>query len=185
MGRDVAAQELIVGMARSTNARADAIPDFEQLLRRHERKVLMTAYRMLGNMADAEDVAQEVFLRLHRYRRRFDASRDLAPWLYRITVNLCLDFWRKRREISWGTSVDVPEQKTAIDAQLDCAGQLQMLHRALGKLPEKMRAAIVLRDIEGLSTREIARILGSSEATVRSQISVGRLRLRELIGGRR
>ena len=80
----------------------DGIPgaveaDFEQVVRLRETRVLRTAYRMLGNWADAEDVAQEAFLRLYRRGLGFQNDAVLGAWLYRVTVNLCLDRVRSRR----------------------------------------------------------------------------------------
>src|SRR6516162_7424428 len=84
----------------STQTRKRAIAGdraaFEQLMSQHERRVLATAYRLLGSLEDAQDAAQEVFLRLFKYLHRFDAKRDVLPWLYRMTVNVCHDFRRKR-----------------------------------------------------------------------------------------
>ena len=157
----------------------------DQLIRAHERQVLMTAYRMLGRMEDAQDAAQEVFLRLHRHRRKLDANRNPAPWLYRVTMNVCFDLRRRTRELPLSDSLDVADSRPGADAALELESRRRQLHEALQQLPDKQRAAIVLRDVEGLSTREVAGVLGSSEVTVRSQISTGRLRLRALIGRRK
>jgi RNA polymerase sigma-70 factor (ECF subfamily) len=152
---------------------------FERVILRYERRVLLTALRLLGRWEDAQDAAQEVFVRLHRYLERFDDSLELAPWLYRMTVNVCRDLGRKRTahdeldpnaaDPAWG-----PERSAR------SAEERRILQAALRRLPRKERAALVLRDIEGLPTREVARILGSSEATVRSQVSGARLRILKL-----
>lgn len=185
MRRDVAAQELTFGMAHGEIAETGADRDLEEIIRCHERRVLGTALRLLGNIEDAQDAAQEVFLRFHKYRRSFDEECALAPWLYRVTVNVCSDLRRKRRELPLDESIDVPSPEAGADAVMDREERKQRLAGALRKLPEKMRAAVVLRDIEGLTTREVAGILESSEATVRSQISTARLRLRELVRNKR
>ena len=166
-------------------AESDEAAAFEQLIRLHERRVLMTALRLLGRLEDAQDAAQVVFLRLHKYRRRFDERRELAPWLYRMTVNVCHNIRRRRREIPLPESAELPADTPDPHAEVDLAARRRLLHEALQRLPEKQRAAIVLRDIEGLSTREVAEILGSSETTVRSQVSTGRLKLKEFVGRRR
>jgi RNA polymerase sigma-70 factor (ECF subfamily) len=153
---------------------------FEALLRTHEVMVARTALGLTGNRQDAQDAAQEVFLRLHRSLGKIDDSRNLSGWLYRVTVNVCRDILRKRRNID---SLDearfsVP---SCTEEQVGRAQQLKLVEEALRTLPEKERAAVTLRDLEGLSTREVAEILGSSEATVRSQISAARLKIRKML----
>ena len=172
-----------IAMSLVRQARAGDMAAFEQLMRRHERLVLMTALRLLnGNMADAQDAAQTVFLRMHRHLGTFREDGDLAHWLYRITANVCHDMQRgvkKRGEIALDPLADIQDGSRGQDDVLDDATQGRILTAGLAKLPEKERAAIVLRDIEGLATREVAEILGSSEATVRSQISSGREKIRK------
>jgi RNA polymerase sigma-70 factor (ECF subfamily) len=166
-------------------ARRGDLPAFETLMRRHERLVMMTALRLLnGNLADAQDAAQTVFLRMHRYLGEFRGGTNFAAWLYRMTVNVCHDLNRKaknRAEVSISTSDDLHTAPAPPDGAIDDARRRRMLSDGLAVLPEKERAAIVLRDIEGLRTREVAEILGSSEATVRSQISSGRRKIREFV----
>lgn len=159
-------------------AQSGDLAAFERLVRSYERRVFLTALRLLGNRADAEDAAQEVFLRLHRFLRRIDPSRDPGPWIYRITVNVCRDVVRAR------PPVGDPEEPAAPGSTEEDIGREErrgLVARALGSLPPKQRAALVLRDIEGLSTREVAEALGSSEATVRSQVSAARLRVKEFV----
>ena len=141
-------------------------------------------------MEDAQDAAQEVFLRLHRHLRRFDETRQFEPWLHRVTVNVCRDIDGKRRaraELPLDEETAFADAGAGADVRL--GEQRRILKRGLRTLPVKERAALVLRDLEGLPTREVARILGSTEATVRSQISSARLKMklfaeRVLRGGR-
>jgi RNA polymerase sigma-70 factor (ECF subfamily) len=162
-------------------ARDGDMSAFDQLMRRHERLVLMTALRFLhGNMADAQDAAQTVFLRLHRALCRFRNDASFPAWLYRITVNVCHDMNRRkqrRAEVELGPVARLRTEET-IGAAIDFDCRRAALNAGLEHLGEKERAAIVLRDVEGLETREVASILNSSEATVRSQISVARRKLR-------
>jgi RNA polymerase sigma-70 factor (ECF subfamily) len=153
---------------------------FEQIVVRFERRVLLLSWRLLGSHEDAEDAAQEVFLRAYKYLHRFDNKRAFEPWLVRLTVNVCRDLGRHRKPT-------VPLEPELLRAAGDPHSELsseqrrQSLYRALAALPEKERAAVVLRDIEGLPTTEVAEILGSSEATVRSQISTARLKIKKAV----
>ena len=165
---------------------------FEEIVLLHERRVFTLAFRLLGNEQDAQDAAQEVFLRAFKYLRRFDTSKLLEPWLVRMTVNVCRGAGRKRTltRSLFVHNDGVQRQDPGKDpyANLYAEEQKRVLYGALNDLPEKERAAIVLRDLEGFSTAEVADILGSAEATVRSQISVARLKIRKAIartkGGR-
>jgi RNA polymerase sigma-70 factor (ECF subfamily) len=103
-------------------ARAGDADAFEHLLRGHEQMVLRTALRLLGRREAAEDAAQETFLRLHRYLGRFDEGRELAPWLYRMVVNVCRDLERRgspeKRAISWD-SLPEKRQGEVVSGSLD------------------------------------------------------------------
>ena len=160
---------------------------FETLVREHERRVLRTALRLLGRLDLAQDAAQEVFLRMHRFLGQFDDERALGPWLYRMVVNTCHDLRRRRGLPEMLPLDDVAEPAATrggaaeIDARLDQERRRELVARALQRLPEKERAAVVLRDIEGIPTREVARILGSSEETVRSQVCTARVKLKKQV----
>jgi len=164
-------------------ARAGDRAAFNELILLHERRVLMTAWRLLGSKEDAQDAAQEVFLRLYKHIHRVDPARPLAPWLYRITVNVCRDLYRQRRLADAELAEDVNPAALAWNPAAETLRieQRQVIALALQSLSEKERAAVVLRDIEGLSTAEVADILGSREATVRSQISMARVKIRKFI----
>ena len=162
-------------------ARSGDVEAFAGLMSKHERQVFRLAFRLTGNAEDAKDVAQEVFLKLHRSLGSLDEARELSPWLYRVTVNAVNDLVRKRRpseplaEIELASSHPTPE-RDLLDAE-----RRRLAIDALAQLPLKERSALVLRDIEGLSTAEVAEVLGSSEATVRSQVSIARGKLRRII----
>jgi RNA polymerase sigma-70 factor, ECF subfamily len=168
---------------------------FEHIMLRYETRVMNLACRLLGRRDDARDAAQEVFLRAFKYLHRADSHKPLGPWLLRIAVNVCRDSARRRQQ-RWNTFVepdadagDPIDRSPDPHAGLERKQQRVMVQRALDLLPEKERLAIVLRDIEGLSTSDVASILQSSETTVRSQVSRGRLKLKaaieRVIGGER
>lgn len=154
---------------------------FEQVVVLHQRRVLTTAFRLLGCLEDAQDAAQEVFLKLYRHLHRFDASRDMTPWLYRMTVNVCRDLHRARSRRAPLSLEEMKERTVSPDFEGEIARleQRRMIAEGLKKLSLKERMALVLRDIEGLSTKEVARILGSSETTVRSQVSTARVKIKK------
>jgi RNA polymerase sigma-70 factor (ECF subfamily) len=154
---------------------------FESLLVRHQATVVRTAQRLLGHREDAEDAAQEVFLRLHKHWSSIRVEDGVSSWLYRTTLNVCFDALRKRKFEPEADQAVEPDQFRALEREERRA----LLSRALLKLPDKERAAVVLREIEGLETREVAAILGSSEETVRSQVSTGRARLKRILEGGR
>jgi RNA polymerase sigma-70 factor, ECF subfamily len=161
---------------------------FEQIMIHSQQKVMSLSWRMLGNEADARDASQEVFLRVYKYLGRFKQDQDFFAWLYQITVNVCRDIAKKRqhhtdRFSSLDTAGDqwafeVPARQEDADEALIAAQQRELIASAMATLPEKERAAIVLRDIEGFSTHEVARILKSSSTTVRSQISSARKKIK-------
>ena len=154
-------------------------PAFEDLVRRHQRMVFSIAVHFLRDRAAAEEVAQDVFLRLHRHGLKFVNDAAAGGWIYRVTVNLCLDRTRAARpslELQ-----DVPSLALSAESAVLVEEKKQLLMAALAWLPAKERAAVVLREIEGLSTAEVAAALGSSEVTVRSQISKALVRLRSIL----
>lgn len=170
------------GEDERARAAAGGLAAFDELMRRHERLVLATALRLLGNLEDAQDASQEVFLRLYRNLGKLDRAGNFPGWLYRVTVNVCHDLRRRRPAAApVEDAADVPAagadpQQSAAEAE-----RRRALEMSLRLLPEKERAALVLRDLEGLSTEEVARVLGSSEATVRSQISKARVKVKGFV----
>jgi len=160
---------------------------FECVILRYERRVVTLAMKLLGTREDAQDAAQEVFLRAYKYLHRLDLQKPMEPWLMRMTVNVCKNISRKRqRRLNTFSESETPE---AFPADKSCdpyteileGQERQMLWKALNSLPERERIAVTLRDIEGLSTAEVAAILESSESTVRSQVSRARVRMKDAI----
>jgi len=160
---------------------------FEGLILRYERRVLTLAMKLLGTAEDAQDAAQEVFIRVYKYLHRLDLQKPIEPWLIRMTVNVCRDLGRKRQRrfntFSDTDTVDAPDTAKSSNPHTGLVEEQekQLLWQALNSLPEKERIAVTLRDIEGLSTAEVAAILESSETTVRSQVSRARVRLKDAI----
>ena len=160
---------------------------FGQIVVRHERRVLTLSIRLLGTVEDAQDAAQEVFLRAFKYIHRLDLEKPVEPWLMQMTVNVCRDIGRKRlrRRITFPEMTD-PDAAPAAESGNPYSGfaeeqQKQILRKALALLPPKERMAVILRDVEGMTTTETAAILGSTETTVRSQISRARLKIKQAV----
>jgi RNA polymerase sigma-70 factor (ECF subfamily) len=163
-------------------ARAGDLAAFEQLMRQYERMVLVTALRLLGSMPDAQDVSQEVFLKLYRNLGKVESSGALPGWLYRVTVNTCHDLRRRRpASVPMEDAGEVPSREADPQQQTTAEERRRALYLSLRMLSGKEREALVLRDLEGLSTEEVARVLGSSEATVRSQISKARVKVKGFV----
>jgi RNA polymerase sigma-70 factor (ECF subfamily) len=168
-------------------AKTGDLDAFEQIVALHERRVFALALRLTGSVEDAKDATQETFIRLHRKIGQIDSGRSVGPWLYTVTVNTCRDIGRERQRSrlvpmeDWVSSAPAAPGGTPEGLYSDRERE-QQLRTVLGRLPEKERAALLLREMEGLSTREVARILSSSEATVRSQVCNARLKLRRLLG---
>jgi RNA polymerase sigma-70 factor, ECF subfamily len=170
-------------------AKTGDLDAFERLVALHERRVFALALRLTGNVEDAKDATQEAFIRLHRKIGQIDSGRSVGPWLYSVTVNACRDIGRDRQRSrlvpmeNWASLAPV-DPDAGPEGQYADRQREEHLRTVLGRLPEKERAALLLREMEGFSTGEVARILGSSEATVRSQVCNARLKLRKLLRGK-
>ena len=154
---------------------------FETLVVLKRERVVRTAYQVTGDLEDARDVAQWVFLRLWKVLPRFDPARRFDTWLYRITVNAAIDHLRSRGP--QGALQPLPDdpsllEDAATSGQTERAfdlGELQKVFLKLAaQLAPRQRAAFVLREIEGLETAEVAKILGVRESTVRNHLHQAR-----------
>jgi RNA polymerase sigma-70 factor (ECF subfamily) len=153
---------------------------------RYEKQVWSLAYKITGNGDDALEVTQEVFLRVHQHLGSYDPSRPFSSWLYRITVNRTYDFLKKRpAHASLEAGMEVERNPLLAAAGPSADGLLadQELRSAvkslLHRLTPQERTVFILRDLEGVSTREIGYILRCTQITVRRHSSNARLKLRE------
>ncbi len=162
---------------------------FEKLVLKYQDRVYNVCRYMLSNSSDAEDAAQDVFIKIYKNLGHFKPSPYLASWVYRIAVNTCTDYRRKPVHerlpgASWDDKETAPECVSGMPGPqsfLESKQTCQNIIRALNLLSEKLRTVIVLKEIEGLSYEEISRTLDISAGTVKSRISRGREELKGLL----
>ena len=170
---------------RASRGEADA---FNALLGAHEKQMYAVALRMCQNRDDAQDCLQEAMIRVFRAISGFKGQSSFSTWLYRITMNTCLDELRRRKnrpntsldnmvDLGW-SPVDegISPERHAMNSETR-----RQLNAAIARLPEDMRSAIVLRDIQGMTYEEIAAALDINVGTIKSRISRGRERLRAVL----
>ncbi|HEX8423994.1 MAG TPA: RNA polymerase sigma factor [Pyrinomonadaceae bacterium] len=158
---------------------------FEQLYERHNRRVYSLCLRMTQNVAEAEDLAQEAFIQLFRKIGSFRGESAFTTWLHRLTVNQVLMHFRKRG-VRLEQTTDDGETPVQIVAGTQNPNSMPVvdriaLDRAIGQLPPGYRTVFVLHDVEGHEHEEIARMLGCSVGTSKSQLHKARMKLRTLL----
>jgi len=157
---------------------------WDEIVRLYWRKVFNVAYKFVGRQDEAEDLAQDIFLKLFKSLKTFDRRANFSTWLISVSRNLCIDHYRSmRREHDVVThDVDVVSlaRPSALDSPqvaLERRDRVALLRAALDKLAPSLRTAVMLRDIQELSYQEIAEKLGVPEGTVKSRINRGRTEL--------
>jgi RNA polymerase sigma-70 factor, ECF subfamily len=171
---------------------------FNEIVARYKHKLHSYLYRMTGSAEDAEDLTQEVFVRMYTHIHRFRAEASLSTWLFRIAGNLVVDSYRRGKkdraiigsldeplpnDDETGGTRDVADESHAPERLLGRKELSGQITHALTRLPAKLRSAVVLHDIEGLPYEEIATIEGIPLGTVKSRIFNGRLALRQYLKG--
>lgn len=164
---------------------------FEEIVRRYETKVFHLALRLTRNIADAEEVLQDVFVTVHRKIHTFQGKAKFSSWLYRITANAAFMKLRKRKQDRTVVMEDIapqiennalaerPVYGSSSDAKAVSGEIRNALEVAISKLPEEYRAVFILRDIDGVSNTEVSKILGLSIPAVKSRLHRSRLMLRK------
>ena len=154
---------------------------FEALVRQHQRMIHSLTFRMTGSLADAEDLAQETFLRAYAQIGTFRGTAKFSTWLYRIAVNTCLN-WRQSEARRFRLQANCAEEFSVQHLNWETAPAenqaSQQVQSALLKLPAKQRAAIVLTIYDGLNHAEAAQVLGCSETTVSWRVFAARRKLK-------
>ena len=166
---------------------------FEEIYRVSSSYVFSVAYRVTGNHADAEEVTQDVFLKVYRKLGTFGFKSAFSTWLYRIAMNTAINLYRKKakergRNLPFDDGIDTVESPSGkqLEGALEKDDNEKLVRSMLESLPESQKACVVLRDIEGLKYEEVASVLGINLNTVRSRLNRARARLVDLYGkGRR
>jgi RNA polymerase sigma-70 factor (ECF subfamily) len=163
---------------------------FEELVRRHQQRVFGLVSGILRRQEDVEDIAQQVFLKVYLSLRKFDQRAAFSTWLYKITVNECWDYLRKKKVRPLVYESDLSEEQVArldgivsadrmVLGQSDRAEIKELLEHMLDKLPEQDRQLLVLKEIEGFSVQELAEILSLNVNTVKVRLFRARGRILE------
>ena len=176
---------------------AGAKDDFEVLVQRYQGRVYSLAYRLLGDPQEAEDVAQEAFLKAYRNLGRFRAQSSFYTWIYRITSNLALSRLRYLSRRGRGRTESLEQLRAGEDQAIfdppdPAPGPREKLlerdlestlSKALDRLPDAYRVVVVLRDIENKSYEEVAKLSGLPLGTVKSRLHEGRAKLQAMLEG--
>lgn len=156
---------------------------FGELVLRYERRVLKVVRRFVPDLELATDLVQESFLRAYERIEQFDPARRFGPWLFRLAVNLTYDHLRKvRRRGRWALFTDAGEDRSPDPAVVDPRIEIdlsQEVQVVLAEIPESYRSVLILRDLEGFCTSEVAAITDRSEATIRWRLAEARKMFRE------
>jgi RNA polymerase sigma-70 factor (ECF subfamily) len=170
---------------------------WEEIVQRYNRRIYNICYRFAGSADDAQDLTQEVFIKMFRTMNSYDAGRGaFMTWVTTITRNLLVDHFRKTKQDRVTESLDAPpsEHEDAMpmsekiedkappaDASVQSRETREAVHRALQKLSPELREAVILRDLQDMDYREIATVLRVPEGTVKSRINRGRAELGRLL----
>jgi RNA polymerase sigma-70 factor (ECF subfamily) len=165
---------------------------WRELVQRHTRRVFAIAYRFSGRVDEAEDLTQEVFVKVYQSLARYEpAAGAFATWLGTVARNHAIDHYRRRREERSKVTEDsealpaLPDRAEAVDAVLAREERARLVRRAVRALPGPLREAVVLCDLQGMSYEEIADALALPLGTVKSRINRGRIELARRLLGRR
>lgn len=179
------------------NAFKDGNTDaFQELVLKYEKRVYNHCMRMVNDEMESYDLTQEVFLKVFRKIKNYEHTYSFYTWLYRITVNCCIDYLRRKKRQVQSVSIsantgddsgqngkdqDIPDDSFIPDTVLANKELNEVLKTAINQLSERLRSIILLKEVEGFSYEEIAEILGCSRGTVKSRLFRARERLKEIL----
>ena len=181
--------EIILNAEKELISRAKKgdVSAFEELIAGYEKKVYNTVYRFFNNSEDAMDITQEIFIKVYTSLHSFREDSSFSTWIYRIAVNTCIDFLRKKKDETLPIKDEMPlgnDLKHSSYTQLpedfvEKQELKEVLLKAINTLPKEQRICVILRDIQGFSYTEMSDILMCSLGTIKSRLSRGRRALRE------
>ena len=164
---------------------------FEKIVELYQDKVYGIVYHMLKNKEEAEDIAQEVFIKVYQNMNQFQGKSSFYTWIYRITVNLCFDTLKKDRKMIYldekrktengEIMVEIPSEEKCQEELYEERELQQKIRKCIDKLEPNQKLMIVLRDIQELSYEEISNVTNQKMGTVKSQINRARLKLKDLL----
>jgi len=166
---------------------------FEVILKMYEKRIYNFAYRMLGDKEDAMDITQEVFIKAYKSVNAFKGNSSFSTWLFKIAKNVCIDYLRKNGKVrifSLDKTIkmdggeikkETPDTSNLPEEIVKRKEIQHVVHQAIARLPEKYKEAIILRDLQDFSYKEIADILNCNIGTVKSRISRGRKELKNIL----
>ena len=156
---------------------------FDRLVERYQREIYRLCYRYVNNHEDANDLAQDAFLKAWRAIGRFRGDSSFSTWLYRIAVNACLNHRALKRPLLQELPEVLPDPAPRADADVLSADESRRVRQAVGQLPERQRATLILKVYHELTHEEVAQILGSTVGTVKSNLFHALGNLRRLLAG--
>ncbi len=162
---------------------------WEELVIRYSRRVYNVAYQFTGRHEEAEDLTQEIFLKIYRSLSTFDLDAAFLPWLIRVSKNMCVDHYRKRRRErllvhgNWEKITNVACTRSDPYQKVFSRERRAILLRGLEQIPSDLKAVVILRDLQGLTYQEISEATSLPEGTVKSRLNRGRLELARFIRG--
>jgi RNA polymerase sigma-70 factor (ECF subfamily) len=164
-------------------------PAWEELVAKYSRRVYNVAYQFTGRHEEAEDLTQDIFLKIYRSLGTFDLDAAFLPWLIRVSKNMCVDHYRKRRRErllvhgNWEKITTVACTRSNPYQKTFNRERRAILLRALEQIPSDLKAVVILRDLQGLTYQEISEAMNLPEGTVKSRLNRGRLELARFIRG--
>jgi RNA polymerase sigma-70 factor (ECF subfamily) len=188
MGEAAAADRALVERFRQGDRAA-----FNELVARHSEQVYKLAHNLTGNSGDAEDAAQEAFLRIYRSLGRFRGASAFTTWLYRVVVNVCIDEMKRRRrrpipasslkdDDTYDIAACAPAHQTPNPVhELERSHRDEIVRKAVNSLPPHLRFVVILCDMQGLSYEEAASALGAGVGTIKSRLHRARMALRDAL----
>ncbi len=174
-------------------ARMGDVEAFEQLIESCQKKVFNIAYKMIGNYDDANELAQEVFLKAFRSIKKFKGDSLFSTWIYKVTANVCLDEIRRRKKrivLSLDEDIElndgevkrqIPDSSPTPDLEAETNEIKDAVNKSIQELPDDYKSVIILRDIQGFSYDEISTIVNCPEGTVKSRINRARQALKKIL----